>query len=329
MILHPSIIALLVSSLLMSILTLYAGYFAVLIIKRWDINSGSSLQLDLERRTYLISTILAYVFGFQLISFFLFIYTADSLSTLFTGAMCAAGTLNLNRFGYPLLFLKLSNFIFAGLWLILNYTDNRGYDYPLIRKKYWFLLFLAPLLISDTILQAQYFLSLHPDVITSCCGSLFSGSETAAADLSAVPQKPMKVIFGISLFSVAAGAGFFYKTGRGGYLLSLLSAAALPVFIASILSFISPYIYELPSHHCPFCLLQKEYGYLGYLLYLMLLAGTVSGIGAGLLAPFKNRSSLAAVIPPLQKKFALATVFAYSALAVVVLYRIFTSHLVM
>lgn len=58
--------------------------------------------------------------------------------------MCAAGTLYVNSYGYPVLILKVINFLFAGLWLIVNYTDNRGYDYPLIKIKYLFLLILTP-----------------------------------------------------------------------------------------------------------------------------------------------------------------------------------------
>ena len=38
--------------------------------------------------------------------------------------MCAAGTLYVNDYGYPALILKVANFLLAGFWLILNYTDN-------------------------------------------------------------------------------------------------------------------------------------------------------------------------------------------------------------
>jgi hypothetical protein len=330
MILHPAIIALLVSSGLMSLLMLYAAFYGVRIIRHWDLQSGSSLQIDLERRTYLISTVLTYVFGFQLISLFLFIYTTDSLCTLFTGAMCAVGTLNVNRFGYPVLLLKVLNFILAGLWLIVNAVDNRGYDYPLIRKKYAFLLVIAPLLLAETVLQARYFLALHPDVITSCCGSLFSGGEQSlTSDLSAFPAALMKVLFSVSM-TLALGAGvYFHWKGTGGYLFSAFSAAAFLIALASILSFIGPYVYELPTHHCPFCLLQKEYGYVGYPLYVALLVGAVSGMGVGVLMPFKKTPSLASAIPAMQKNLALLSVASYSAFTGIVLYRILVSHLVL
>src|SRR5512138_3037406 len=107
MILHPGIIALVSVSFLITGLVLYSSFFAVRIIRRWDIRSGSELQLALERRTYLISTMLSYVLAFQAGSLFLYIYTADSLHSAFVGAMCAAGTLNVDPYGYPTFILKI------------------------------------------------------------------------------------------------------------------------------------------------------------------------------------------------------------------------------
>lgn len=174
MVFHPTVIALYLSSILISFMIAYSAYFGVQVLKRWDIHSGSEGQLLLERKTYLISTLLTYLFGFQLISFFLYIFTVDRLHTLFVGAMCAAGTLRVNDYGYPALILKIINFVLAGLWLILNYTDNRGYDYPLIKKKYLFLLILTPWVLAETVFLVSYFLQLKPNIITSCCGTLFS-----------------------------------------------------------------------------------------------------------------------------------------------------------
>src|SRR4030067_3443835 len=167
MIFHPAILALLLASALINFMVLFAAYDAVRIWRRWDLASGSELQLGLERRTYLISVLVAYSFAFQLASLFLFIYAADHLHTLFVGAMCAAGTLYVNSYGYPTLILKVVNFLLAGLWLLLNYTDNKAYDYPLVKKKYLFLLGIAPFLLVEGILQTNYFLRLSPDVITS------------------------------------------------------------------------------------------------------------------------------------------------------------------
>lgn len=309
MILHPAIIALLVSSVLIALLVLYAFWYGLKILRFWNLQSGSGLQLELERRTYLISTVLAYVFGFQIISLFLLIYTADSLSTLFTGAMCAAGTFNVNAYGYPLLVLKVLNFLLAGLWLTVNYADNRAYDYPLIRKKYAFLLLLAPFIVLETVLQVRYFLSLRPDVITSCCGSLFSvNASGVAADLAALPAIPLQYAFtAIMAATIALGVAVAF-TGRGGYALFISAGLAFIMGIASLISFISPAIYELPTHHCPFCVLQKEYGYIGYVFYTTLLGGAVTGMGVGVLNPFRSIPSLTVIIPSMQKRLAVVSV---------------------
>ncbi|MBP1717856.1 MAG: uncharacterized protein H6Q43_1294 [Deltaproteobacteria bacterium] len=331
MIFHPAIIALLLSSVLMSFLAIYSSFFAILIHRKWDLRNGSELQLVLERRTYLISTILTYIFAFQILSFFLYIFTADRLHTLFVGAMCAAGTLQVNEFGYPALLLKIFNCLLAGIWLILNHTDNRAFDYPLIRKKYVFLLLMAPLLLMEMYLQGAYFLSLQPNIITSCCGSLFSVGETAlASELTALPPKPTMFAFYLSTgASLAAGVYFLLKK-RGAYLFAALSTIMFLISIASILSFISVYFYELPTHHCPFCILQQEYGYIGYPLYASLFGSGIAGMGAGILAPIRKRESLAAIIPPLQKKLVWVSIILSLFFAAIVTYRlVFTDFILL
>jgi hypothetical protein len=328
MILHPAILALLSGSLLTGFILLCALLFAVRILARWDITSGSECQLLLERRTYLISTILNYAFAFQIFSLFLFIYTADNLHQLFTGAMCAAGSLHVNSYGYPVLVLKIVNLMFAGTWIILNYADVRGHDYPLVRVKYALLLFLVPCVLLETVLQFLYFGNLHADVITSCCGSLFSLERSGiAADIAGLPFRPTMLAF-YSVVSATILCGLYYcLRGRGGYLYSLLSTLTFAVAITSLVSFICLYFYDLPSHHCPFCIMQKEYRYVGYLLYGTILGGGVSGIGVGALMPFRGRGSMIRVIPPLQRRLAAGSLSLYIVFTIIISWRIWISPL--
>ena len=308
MIFHPAIIAMHSASFVVGSLILCSAWYAVRIRRKWDFGSGSEGQLILERQTYLISTILTYVLVFELMSFFLYTYTAECLHPLFVGAMCAAGALKANSYGYPALMLKMANCMGSGLWLIMNHADNQAYDYPLIRKKYLLLLFITPLVLVEIIVQTRYFMLLRPDIITSCCGTLFSaGSRTLAGDLASLPPVPMAVLFYLSTAAHAAAGIYFYRSARGGYLFGGLSVVHFIVSVAAILSFISPYIYELPTHHCPFCMLQREYAYIGYPLYTALFGSTVAGAGAATLAPFRNIASLAASIPSMQKKLILVS----------------------
>ena len=330
MIFHPAIIALYVSSVLISFMVLYGASYGIQILRRWDIKSGSELQIILERKTYLISTLLAYLFGFQLLSLFLYIFTVDQLSTFFVGAMCAAGSLYANDFGYPALILKMINFLLAGLWLILNYADNQAYDYPLIKKKYSLLLILAPLIFIEMILQANYFLRLKPDIITSCCGTLFSAEGSSLSSIITVlPSIPMKIVFYLSMILTIALGVYYYLKGKGGYLFSSLSVITFLASILSIFSFVSVYYYELPTHHCPFCILQGEYGYIGYPLYLTLLGGTISGMGVGVLMPFKGIKSLSEILPSLQRKLVILTLILFIIFTAMITSRMVFSGLIL
>ncbi len=325
MILQPSIIALLLSSTILMILLLYGGLFAAKILFRWNLNSGSEVQLELERRTYLLSTILMWAFGFELLSLFLFIRTADALSPMFVGAMCAAGSLFADPWGYPTLLLKIATFIAAGLWLVLNHADNAGFDYPLIRPKYVLLLAIVPLAAVEFSSQAAYFLGLKADVITSCCGTLFSRGKTLASELAHTPLVPTEIVF-FSVFAALEAMGIvFLVTRRGGLLFAVLSAAAFSVGAVALISFISIYYYELPTHHCPFCVLQSAYGYVGYAFYAALLGGAVTGIGVGVLEPFKRKASLASALPRVQRRLAAAACAFFAVYAVLAAWKmIFT-----
>jgi hypothetical protein len=309
-ILHPAVLALLLLALITSGIGIYAGYYGMRILSCWDPTSGSESQLELERRTYLISTIMGYILTFELLSLFLFIFTADDLHTLFTGAMCAAGTLAANSFGYPALLLKIVNFLLAGLWLMVNYADTRGYDYPLIRIKYELLNLVIPLLLLESCLLFAYFVGVKPDIITSCCGTLFSSNSAGfSGDLASLPLRPMQIAFFSGMALTGISGLLFYMKGRFGYFFSVSATATFFISVASLISFICLYFYELPTHHCPFCLLQKEYDHIGYILYATLFGGAVSGIGVGVLMPFRTIGSLHSVIPIILSRLTLFTLF--------------------
>lgn len=326
---HPAIQALLTSSFLIAGMLLYAAWYGVKILRAWDLRSGSELQLQLERRTYLVSSILGYVLAFQILSLFLFIFTADTLHSQFTGAMCAAGSLNANGYGYPVFFLKIATCILAGVWLIINHVDTRGYDYPLIRVKYGVLVaVLAPLVLVEAFLQSRYFQGLHADVITSCCGSLFSvDKRSIGGDLAALPAAPTEWAFYATMAATFAGGTFFCLKGRGGYFFSAASCLAFAVSAAALVSFACLYVYELPSHHCPFCILQREYGYVGYALYASLFCGGVAGLGVGALMPFHNHTSLSHVIQPVQRSLTIFALASYLLFSLIVSYYLVFSPL--
>jgi hypothetical protein len=330
MIFHPGILALVSGSVFVTFMLLYAAATGSLIALRWDFQSSSAYQLSLERKTYLISTIMYYVLGFQIISTLLFIYTVDDIHKLFVGAMCATGSLNANPVGWYALVVKITVCFMAGLWLVLNYLDQKVEDYPLVRIKYILLLVLLPFIILDSLLQLQYFLGLDPDIITSCCGSLFSDSGGGvASSLAGMPVKSTMVIFysGYCFMVIASLLCLFWNKAFLRYILSAFTAAFLFVALASVVSFISMYIYELPTHHCPFDIIQKEYGFIGYPLYVSLFLGIFFGLLPGIFQPVKRILTLQRIIHKFERSWIVSSMSCMAVFVLIATYRVITSNL--
>jgi hypothetical protein len=332
MIFQPAIIALLLAAGLCLAMLLIAAPFAVQVIRHWDIASGSERQLRLERLTYLFSTLVAFVCVVQILAALLFVFNADKMSVMFVGAMCAVGALNVNAYGFPALYLQLALFFLAALWLALNHADSRARDYPLVRLKYALLLAALPLFAASLGLQLQYFLGLKADVITSCCGSLFSSdAPTLASEVSALQPKPALLTFYDTLAAAIDLAAWHWRRrdSLSGYAAGLGSLAAFVASVAGILAFVSLYIYEHPNHHCPFCILKPDYEYRGYGLYIPLFAAAASGMSAGVLRLFAARPSLAAVIPQLTARLAATAAIGYVAFALIASLMIWQSKLIL
>jgi hypothetical protein len=286
--------------------------------------------LRLERRTYLLSTLLTFVFATQLVSLLLFIFNADKMAVMFVGAMCAVGTLNANDYGFPALISQIVVFFLAAVWLVVNHVDSRAYDYPLVRVKYRLLMGILPFVMLAFALQLIYFLNLKADVITSCCGSLFSSdAKTLAADASALPLLQALWLFYGALLTVIVVAVLHARKLGAAYFVAASSAAAFVAALTGILSFVSLYVYEHPHHHCPFCLLKPEYDYQGYWLYLPLFAATAAGLGVGAIQPFARVSSLAVIVPQMSRRLAWIAALGFAFFTAVATFMVADSNLIL
>lgn len=305
MILHPGILALIAGTFISFCMLLYGSAVAVVIIRQWDYTSSSARQLRLERQTYLISTLVSYVFGFYILAVFLFIFTIDDIHGLFVGAMCATGALNANPVGWLALLSKILLFFLAGFWLALNHIDQKAEDYPFVRRKYFLLLFILPIAAADGYLLVDYFGGLEPDIITSCCGSLFGESGGVASSLAALPHFPTMIIFFFLslLLLLLFLLTIFWRTNVLRLLLLIVAAVFLIVSMAAVISFISVYVYEMPTHHCPFDMLQHHYGYIGYPLYITLFTGVLYAMLPGLFLFAFNHRTLQDQILLLERKW--------------------------
>ena len=276
--LSNQVIVYLLSESVLLMLLLIAFAVTLGILARWDFGSFSERQFRLERRAYLVMTILLFVFAVKFLLLIYFVFTLDRLSLLVPGAMCAAGVVSANDYGMPLLFLKLLILFFMLLWMAVNSYDLKARNYPLFRIKSWLFLLIFLLVALETGLDYAYFTHIDIQKPVSCCSTLYGQMEGANPLPFGLDTTTLLILFYL-LYAVLTGALIARQK------ILTLAAALLFVVIAyySVVYFFGTYIYELPTHKCPFCMLQKEYYYIGYLLWGTLFGGTYLALIASIM----------------------------------------------
>lgn len=291
--------------------------------KYWDFESFSEQQYGLEKKTYLISTIMKFTLMTQLLMLLLLVISADELSRLLPGAMCATGTFGANAYGFPLFWLEVGCFFLFFVWLVMNQLDNKSPIYPLIKEKYSLLIAIYPLVGLKLILLVLFATNLSPGVITSCCGSVFSESSSSLGGaIAGISPKIILtvfsgIIFVLGILMLKETAKTLSKSKLFAWVEIIVWSAFFVVAVMTIISFMSTYIYQLPTHKCPFCLLKGEYYTIGIPIYLGLLMATGAGISKGTLRCYQNSQLLGGELVHFHKKLK------YLALAGIILFITF------
>lgn len=272
------------------------------VLRYWDPASDDALQISLESETWLASTLVQYALALQILSLLLFILAADQFSQVIAGSMCATGSLLADPFGMPTLYIKLAGVFLYGFWLLLHQLDIRVETYPLVRLKFFYLLVLLPFLLADVTLQTLYIAGLKPDIITSCCSVVFAEAGPDSGNLMGIPPRGLMLstYYGAILGLALLGVGVL-KGGTAGRLRGLLTwlytigwTGFFFLALAVITAIISCYIYALPNHRCPFCIIKPEYNYIGLAIYAALIGGTFFGASTGAAALIGRHSDLTA-----------------------------------
>ncbi|GAB4337751.1 MAG: hypothetical protein Kow0089_09200 [Desulfobulbaceae bacterium] len=297
-------IALGICGLVVLFLMTYAARSAVRVLLYWDPASDSNRQIRLENEIWLTSTLVEYALAVQVVSLAVFVLAADHFSGSIVGAMCATGSLLADRFGMPALLVKIGGVFFYGFWIVLHKLDIRSERYPLVRVKYIYLLLLLPLLLADLVLATLYIGGLKPDIITSCCAVVFGEDAGGGTNLLSGFSHTMtlSLYYGTALGLLCAGPVMKRLWRPWGS--ALFSGAWLWFFLLSLVAVtteFSSYIYAMPYHKCPFCILKPEYGYIGFAIYLTLFAGSFLGMSVIVVEPVRRIAGLAGEVDRYRK----------------------------
>jgi hypothetical protein len=277
MILSPEVLTILILNTVFTFFTIIAFILSIKIVRKWDVDSTSSLQYSLERQSYLAATIIKYIFSIKVPLFLFFIFTLDKISNVLTGAMCAAGVVDATDYGNYLFILKILNLYIFAYWIALHNEDIKHENYPYTKMKFMLFIIAFFLFISEVILEGVMFNAIDLNDIVDCCGTIYSSSSSSY--ISKIFAIDISIILSAFYANFILIALFFILKRR--YLFAVSNIIFVISSIISLIVFFGTYIYEMPTHHCAFCYLQSDYYYVGYLIYTLLFVGTFYGIRAG------------------------------------------------
>ena len=268
-------------------LLLIAFIVSLKVLFKWDFESFTPFQFALERQSYLVTTIILFVFLLKFILVAYFIFTIYALSLLLPGAMCGAGVIKDNEYGSYLLILKLFILFLLTLWLFVHYYDMHTKNHQWFKHKSWLFSAVFILMILELVLDFGYFSHIDTHLPVSCCAALF-GQLEGANPLPFGLNIPLLLVLFYLLYILIV------LTMMSGYTVLYMVTNVLFVFIAyyAVVYFFGTYIYQLPTHKCPFCMLQPEYYYIGYLLWGLLFMGTYIGLSDAVTTIWLKRSKM-------------------------------------
>jgi|GEM_PF-138443 len=278
MILTASTIGYLSASSALFILSSAVVFKALPLIKRWDFTKSSAAQYENEKVLHLLSTVIHFILYFKIILTLYLFYMIDSLTPFIKAAMCGVGVLNATNAGWELIGLKIAMLFAFLLWISSDKADKQKLNYPFTKLKIAFFIFIYLLLVVEIVMDFSVIFSLDTQKVVSCCSVTFSNTNVVGSFV--LPS--WRVIAAVFTATILVHILFvnlsFIKHTIFTWLSLLFSVVFIVVGLFGIIYFVSPYIYENPSHTCPFCILQKEYYYVGYGLYITLFLGSFYGV---------------------------------------------------
>lgn len=322
---HPLVIALLIGRFAAAAVMIYAAWKGVYALRYWSADSSSALQLDLEREHYLLGAAVQVAVAAQIIDLALFVWLINNyLPDVIRGAMCGAGTLSANQYGYPLLYVKVLTPPLYAFYLLLQYLDNREPSYPLTPFKYYFLVPTALIALAELWLMCLYFYRISPDVIVTCCSVDFLSASSSEADFLSGGRWLQPALWGWGIVGVLLAAADWHKPFLPAWLHAFLTAVFVGLSLYTLKYFFVKYIYGLPSHLCLFDLFLSHHRYIGYpifaLYYVLVITALFTASASWL------RSRLHAADMPLRLWASIRLVALLLTLLIPLAYRVMWSH---
>jgi hypothetical protein len=273
----PEVLGLLIVDAVVLALLVVALPTAVRVHLRWSFPAADRAQLARERRAELAAAIVGFALLVKVPAAALYLYAVDGLAERIVGAMCGVGVLGNGRDAGVALGLRVLVLFLLVAWRRADRLDRACPDLPYTRPKFTLLLVIFVAVALEGAFTLSFFGSLQLERIASCCGSVFGAAGGGATALLAGVPQPALAAAAAAVFAALLLAA----RGRRGAWFGALSVLFALLGAALVVGLTSPYVFALPTHRCPFCLLHAEYAGVGWLLFGLLLAGTTRGAAIG------------------------------------------------
>jgi hypothetical protein len=273
LLLNTNIAIFLIAEWIVWIVLLIAFLVTIYILKKWNFKSYTPTQYRLEKYAYLIMVIIIFAFSMKFILLPYFVFTMDKISDIVPGAMCSAGVISFNHYGMKLFFIKLFILLLLMVWLMINHYDLEAKKYPWFKLKSWLFLFIFLLISVEIYWDYAFFNDIDIHKVLNCCSTLYGLLEGVNPLPFGLDRTKMLILFYLLylmiITSTLSNQRFILATG-------LVLFTIIGYY--SVLYFFGTYIYEMPNHNCPFCMLQKDYYYVGYIIWGAFIGGIFLGV---------------------------------------------------
>lgn len=274
-ILFPEVSIILILDILLFISLSVASYHTIKLIHNYKFGETSQKQYLLEKKSYLVITIISISVIFKIILLPFYIHTLDEISNIIPGAMCAAGVIKTNPYGSPALILKIVSTFISMLWLKLNNKDEKTKENIYFKIKLYFFIFIYITNILELTLELKFFLNISTLSPVLCCSAIYTNIlNPLPFDIS---TKNLIIIFYITFILL-----IILNHLKKRALNFIVSLVFVYLSYYAIVYFFGIYIYQLPTHKCPFCMFEKDYYFIGYFIYTSLFLGTFYTISASI-----------------------------------------------
>jgi hypothetical protein len=286
---HEVSINLFVESLVF-LLLIVALFHTIIILKNYQKNSTTEYQYKLEKRSYLVITIISFALIVKIMLLVFFTYTLNELSNIIPGAMCAAGVIKANTYGEKVLILKIIIIMLTLLWITLNQQDQISKNYPFFKQKMYFFVAIFILITVELSLEILFLTNISTQTPVLCCSTIYK----AVDDTSSLPFN-LSTLQLITLFYLLYILLMIFAYLRKRVMLFTFCLFYIYIAYYAVVYFFSTYVYELPTHKCPFCMLQSDYYYIGYLIFIFFFIATFYTLSATIYK-FANKNFNKAII---------------------------------